>query len=60
MSPSPEGDSMPGSARHPTEGQVAEAKTALCWESFVHEGPYVSADVLAERTSREQVDREPL
>lgn len=54
-----EGDSASGSPRHPTAGQNAEAKAALCWESFFHDGPGVSDDALAERASQEQADREP-
>ena len=47
------------SPRHPTAGQNAEANATLDWESFFHDGPGLSDDVLAERASQEQADREP-
>ena len=53
-----EGESKSGSPRHPTAGQDTEANAALCWDSFFRVGPCGSDDVLAERASQEQADRE--
>jgi hypothetical protein len=54
-----ESDSTSGSPRHTSAGQDTQANAVLCWESFFHHGPYLSDDVLAERASQEQADRDP-
>ena len=54
-----EDDLTSGSPRHLTAGQDTQANAVPCWDSCFYDGPRVSDDVLAERATQQQAEREP-